>query len=127
MRLGRFGCRRRAYEMRREALSRSCAGWPLRLALSGIALGCLLAQQAPAQDRPSAIAPYRFTPAPAERLGSLEQQKAYSYRNQLSAQQRSMELDRVLVREPNANAASRLRSQGELSRESHRIDGVLQR
>jgi hypothetical protein len=101
--------------------------WPLRAAFLGVAIGLLLAQGAFAEDRPSAIAPYRYTAPPSAPLDSLERQKAYSYRNELSAQQRSMEMDRALNRNPDVNAASRLRSERELSRESNRIDSVLQR
>ena len=101
--------------------------WPLRAAFLTVAMGLLFARGACAEDRPSAIAPYRYTSPPSAQLDSLERQKAYSYRNELSAQQRSMEMDRALNRNPDVNAASRLRSEGELSRESNRIDSVLQR
>jgi hypothetical protein len=101
--------------------------WPLRAASLTVAIGLLLARGACAEDRPSAIAPYRYTSPPSVQLDRLERQKAYSYRNELSAQQRSMEVDRALNRNPDVNAASRLRSEGELSRESNRIDSVLQR
>ena len=101
--------------------------WPPRAAFLAVAIGLLLAQGAFAEDRPSAIAPYRYTAPPSAPLDSLERQKAYSYRNELSAQQRSMEMDRALNRNPDVTAASRLRSEGELSRESNRIDSVLQR
>ena len=105
----------------------SCARAVLRLGLTGIALAMLLAQGASAEDRPSAIAPYRYAPPPSAPLDSLEQQKAYGYRNELSAQQRSTETDRVLNRDSDVNAASRLRSDGALSRETNRIDTLLQR
>jgi hypothetical protein len=101
--------------------------WPPRAAFLTVAIGILLAQGAYAEDRPSAIAPYRYISPPSAQLDSLESQKAYSYRNELSAQRRSMEMDRALNRNPDVNAASRLRSEGELSREGDRIDSVLQR
>jgi hypothetical protein len=90
-------------------------------------LGLQLAQAAAAQDLPLSTAPYRYSPAPTRPLDSLEQQKAYSYRNNLSAQQRGMLTDRTLNRNSDGNAASQLRRQGELSRESGRMDHVLQR
>ena len=90
-------------------------------------IGIQLAQAAAAQDEPLSIAPYRYSPAPTRPLDALEQQKAYSYRNQLSAQQRSMLTDRTVNRSSKSNAASFLRRQGELTRESGRMDHVLQR
>jgi hypothetical protein len=85
------------------------------------------AEAATAQDRPLSTAPYRYSPAPARPLDSLEQQKAYSYRSDLSAQQRSMEIDRALDHTSDTNAASFLRRQSELNRESSRMDRLLQR
>jgi hypothetical protein len=90
-------------------------------------LGVLIAQTGAAQDRPISTAPYRFSPAPSRPLDSLEQQKAYSYRNELSAQQRGMLTERTLSRDSGGNVASFLRRQGDLTQESSRIDGVLQR
>lgn len=86
-----------------------------------------MAQPVAAQDRPISTAPYRFSPTPSQPLDSLEQQKAYSYRSQLSAQQRGMQTDRALNRSSDGNAASFLRRQGELNREGSRMDRVLQR
>jgi hypothetical protein len=105
----------------------AAGGRSLRAAFLTVLIGLLLARGASAEDRPSAIAPDRYISPPSAPLDSLERQKAYSYRNELSAQQRSMEMDRALNRNPDVNAASRLRSEGELSRESNRIDSVLQR
>ncbi len=76
-----------------------------------------------AEERPSPIAPYRYTSPPTGTLDSLEQQKAFSYRNELAAQRRLQQLNRM----PGTGAASSLRSQGDLNRETRRIDQVLQR
>lgn len=92
-------------------------------ALFGMSMALLIGPAPMAQERPSPIAPYRYTSSPAGALDSLEQQKAFSYRNKLSAQQRLMEQNRA----PRAGAASQLRSQGELNREIGRMDRVLQR
>lgn len=92
-------------------------------ALFGMSMALLIGPAPMAQEQPSPIAPYRYTSPPAGALDSLEQQKAFSYRNKLSAQQRLMELNRT----PRAGAASQLRSQGELNREIDRMDHVLQR
>ena len=97
------------------------------VALLGLAIVLIAAAPGAAQERPSSIAPYRYTSPPIGSADSLERQQAYSYRNQLSAQQRQTQTDRTLNRAPEDNAASRLRSQGELSREGSRIDRVLQR
>lgn len=109
----------------------TCAATPLRTRRLGAALAALLgiqlAQAAAAQDRPLSTAPYRYSPAPTRPLDALEQQKAYSYRTQLSAQQRSMVIDRTVNRSSQSNAATLLRGHGELSRESSRMDHVLQR
>ena len=111
----------------KSAFSSAC-GWAGRLgAVLAIAVGSLTAQPASAQDRPLSTAPYRYIPAPSGRLDSLEQQKAYSYRNDLSAQQRGMVMDRTLNRNFDSNAASSLRREGELTREGGRMDRVLQR
>jgi hypothetical protein len=101
--------------------------WIRGLAAALAAGGVLIAQPAAAQDRPISAAPYRYSPAPTRPLNSLEQQKAYSYRNELSAQQRGMLTDRTLNRDSGGNAASFLRRQGELTGESSRMDRVLQR
>ena len=90
-------------------------------------VGVLIAQAAAAQDRPLSTAPYRYSPAPTRPLDSLEQQKAYSYRNELSAKQRGMLTERTLSRDSGDNAASFRRRQGELTGESSRMDRVLQR
>jgi hypothetical protein len=75
-----------------------------------------------ADERPSPIAPYRYTSPSSGPLDSLEQQKALSYRNDLKAQQRLQQLDR----KSSASTASELRSQGDLNRETSRIDQMLQ-
>jgi hypothetical protein len=112
----------------RAAPSRSGRGRGRRIGTALAAfLGLQLAQAAAAQDRPISTAPYRYVPAPDRPLDSLEQQKAYSYRSDLSAQQRGMVTDRTLNRSSNSNAASLLRRQSELTRESSRMDRVLQR
>ena len=90
-------------------------------------MGVLIAQPAAAQDRPISTAPYRYSPAPTPPLDSLEQQKAYSYRSELSAHHRGMVTDPTMNPSSGRNAATFLRSQSELTRESSRMDRVLQR
>jgi hypothetical protein len=98
-----------------------------RIRCFAAAVGVLIASSAAAQERPLSTAPYRYSPAPTRPLDSLEPQKADSYRGELSAQQRGMLTDRTLNRSSDSNAASLLRRQGELTRESSRMDKVLQR
>lgn len=65
----------------------------LAAALAGFGLGTHPAG-AQATD-PSALAPYRFQPPPAQ-LSPLEQQKALMYRSQLQNQLRQLEQQRAL-------------------------------
>ena len=69
------------------------------------------------------MAPYRYL-APTDLQGnSARQQEAYSYRNELARERLRLE------RSPSgpADAASRLRRQGEISRELDRVDELLNR
>ncbi|HXV23965.1 MAG TPA: hypothetical protein VED46_06880 [Alphaproteobacteria bacterium] len=95
---------------------------PLRLIGSAVLLVLSLSASL-AEERPSPIAPYRYTSPPTGALDSLEQQKALSYRNELAAQRRLQQLDST----PQAGTAAQLRSQGDLNRETNRIDQMLQR
>lgn len=76
-----------------------------------------------AEELPSAIASYRYLSPVEGPFDSLEQQKAFAYRNELAAQRRLFERSRT----PAGGAASELRSQGELNREIDRIDRLLMR
>ena len=76
-----------------------------------------------AGERPSAAAPYRYVVPNDLPPGSPARQGAYSYRNQLSSER--LQLDRGLP--GSADAATRLRREGELNREIDRVDGLLNR
>ena len=96
------------------------AGKSLLLAM---ALPFLMASALAADERPSAIAPYRY-PAPTNRpLDSLEQQKALGYRNELEAQRLQLERNRSSrTFDPQG-----LRKLGDTNRELGRVDRFLQR
>ena len=76
-----------------------------------------------AEERPSAVAPYRYVVPNDLPRGSPGEQGAYSYRNQLSSER--LQLDRDMS--GSEDAATRLRRQGELNREIDRVDGLLNR
>jgi hypothetical protein len=76
-----------------------------------------------AEERPSAVAPYRYVVPNDVPSGSPAQQGAYSYRNQLSAER--LQFDRDIS--GSEDAATRLRRQGELNREIGRVDRLLNR
>ena len=92
-------------------------------ALLAIALLFLMASALIADERPSAIAPYRFLAPTNGPLNSLEQQKALAYRNELEAQRLRLE----------RNQSSKtfdlqgLRRLSDTNRELGRVDQLLQR
>ena len=96
-------------------------GTRIRRAAAVASLAVLITGIAMAADRPSAVAPYRFQP-PGQRLDALEQQKAHSYRNQLSAERNLIQRDSHSA----GNAADSLRRRGAVESEIGRIDRLLQ-
>jgi hypothetical protein len=74
-----------------------------------------------ADTRPNVIAPDRYVTPLKEPVDPVEQQGAYSYRNELLSEQRRMELNA-----PNRTGASDLRRSGEINSEVNRIDRLLQ-
>jgi hypothetical protein len=96
----------------------------LALILSAVMAATLPAGTANPQDRPDAIAPYRYpSPATAAPLDSLEQQKAQSYRNSLEAQRTELQQQQ----DAGTLDIGGLRQLGQTNREIGRVDTLLQR
>ena len=98
----------------------------LRTERAGLALALVAAlacAPARAQDRPDAVAPYRYPLPPAAPPDALEQQKAMAYRNELAAQQRQLQQQQA----DGAFGPSGWRALSETNREIGRVDQFLQR
>ena len=92
--------------------------------VAGITLAAALAcAPAWAQDRPNAIAPYRYPLPPAAAPDALEQQKALVYRNELQAQRNQLQQQQGT----GSLGLTGLRNLNETNREIGRVDQVLQR
>jgi len=77
-----------------------------------------------ADERPSAIAPYRFLAPTNGPLNSLEQQKALAYRNELEAQRLRLERNQS---SKTFDLQGLRRLSDDTNRELGRVDQLLQR